>query len=254
MNHNKYCFLLILFVIPMLAGILWKGPMVQAAEIRLSETEKEMSIGESFTIKVLNKNQPVPKFRSSSPAVVSVNQAGKATAKKPGEAVITVKVKSQEALCRIKVHETRITLEQDHIYLEHGETHKTEPWISSGSQPVYKSSHKSVAAVDENGLITGMKPGEAVISVWADGTWESLIVTVNHPVFNLLESKIRLSPGEHYTLEAEVSSQLLPDYRSNRSGIVMVDQQGVLHAVKEGIAVITATVDGVSRVCQVIVE
>ncbi|WP_167954908.1 Ig-like domain-containing protein [Anaerosporobacter faecicola] len=229
------------------------GKLTTYPFVLLTNYEKTLAIGDSFYLVAFTSNGKSPTYKSSNGKVASVNTYGKILAKKAGTAIITVKIKGAEATCLITVDKTKITLNESTISLEHGETFQLKTSTSTGSMPIYKTNRKSIAAVDETGLITAKKPGEATITISADGTKVTCKVRVKKPKITLNETKISLYRGETFQLKASISSNLLPKWKTNRKSIAIVDDSGLITAKKHGNATITATLDGVAKTCEVTV-
>ncbi len=233
------------------------GKECQAADssfVILSKYSSTMDIGDRFYLVALTSNGKKPTFKSNNTKVASVNAYGLVTAKKGGTANITVKSKGAEAVCRIKVNKTVISLDTTYLSIENGETRRIRGTTSNGSKVTYKINKKSVAIIDENGYVTGIKPGEAVITVQADGYSKSCRVKVRQPTVSLCRNQITLYRGQRFHLAAKVSSGILPAYKTNKKSVAVVDSCGNITAVKNGTAVITAKVDGVSKTCVVTVK
>jgi uncharacterized protein YjdB len=118
----------------------------------------------------------------------------------------------------------------------------------------YKSSKASVASVDETGLITANKPGEATITVTADKTSVTCKVKVREPSVKLSRTSVSLYRRETIRLSVSTSSKSTPKWKTNKTSVATVDSDGTITAVKNGTAIITVTVDGVSKTCEVTVK
>ncbi|ABX42258.1 Ig-like domain-containing protein [Lachnoclostridium phytofermentans] len=213
-----------------------------------------LNIGEDYQLIPLASTINIPQFKSSNTKVATVSALGKVVAKKPGTAKITVTVGKENATCQITVKETKIALNSQKVSLENGETFRLSATTSDGSFVTYKSSKKSVAIVDDTGLITAMKPGTTTITVSANGTKSLCNITVKKPTIKLDRASIKVFRGQSYTLTASVSSRIPPTYKSNKKSVAIVDSNGTITAMKHGDATITATVDGVSTTCIVTVK
>lgn len=134
--------------------------------------EKSLEVGDEFCISAVASNRNKITFRSSNSKVASVSTYGQIIAKKPGEAKITVKAGKAQARCRIIVKKTRIDVKQKNISMDNGDIFQLKAVASTGHALTYKSSKKSIASVDEKGLVTAKKPGEATITISVDGTSE----------------------------------------------------------------------------------
>ncbi|HHT57512.1 Ig-like domain-containing protein [Herbinix luporum] len=222
--------------------------------VLLSRYKKTVNIGDEFYIIALTSNGKKPKWSSSSSSIASVNSYGKVTAKKAGTATITAKINNAEASCKVTVKKTTITISQSSISIERGESYTLSATTSNKSSVTWKSSRKSVATVDDQGNVLGLKPGETTITVTADGSRASCKVKVKHPTVTLNKKKITLYRGQSEKLIAKVSSGVDPSWKSNKKTVAIINPDGTVTAIKNGTAIITATVDGVSQTCEVIVK
>lgn len=121
----------------------------------------------------------------------------------------------------------------------------------------WTSSDTSIATVSSNGLVTAVKEGEVTITALVAGT--SLSDTATVTVKNATPTSITLSPstvslltGTLYTLTpsykpANVNASLVDlVWTSSDESVATVDSDGIVTAVAEGTATITATVKGTS--------
>ncbi len=258
MSNSKKFFLSVLLSILMIIYLI-PGQIVSAASdpfpfILLSKAEGTLNIGEEFYILAVTSNGKSPTWKSSNSKVASVNTYGIVTAKKAGSALITAKIKNAEASCYITVTKTNITINTQTASLERSETVKLSAKASSSGVITWKSNKKSIATVDEYGLVTGMKPGKATITANADGSSASCTILVKPPTVKLNETSVNLYKGRSVRLSATISSNVTPIWKSNKKSVAIVDASGNVTAIKNGTASITATVDGVSAVCDVIVS
>lgn len=222
--------------------------------IILSKYSAEMDIGSEINITGIASSGDRISWSSSNSKVAEVNTYGKVIAKKNGTARITAKVKNAEATCKIYVKKTEITLSSANVSLERNSSYQLSAKSSNGSQLTWNSSKKSIATVDETGKVTAHKPGETTITASADGTTVKCKFVVKSPTVKLNTTTIKLYRKQSYNLIADVSSKVSPTWKSNKTSVATVDENGVVTAIKNGTARITATVDGVSRTCEVTVQ
>ncbi len=222
--------------------------------VLLSKYSTDMSIGDQINILAFTSSEKSPTWKSSNSSVASVNSNGKVTAKKAGTATITAKIKNAEAYCKVTVNKTRISLNIVNASIEHGEKLKLTATTSNNSVVTWKSSKKSIATVDQNGNVIGIKPGETVITATADKSSVTCKIRVKRPVITLDKTSITLFRGQKAQLSAVVSSGITPVWKTNKKSIAVVDKNGNITAVKNGSATITATVDGVTKSCEVVVQ
>ena len=80
---------------------------------------------------------------------------------------------------KVIVNEPTITLEQANISVAVGETAQLNATVQGANQTItWTSSDESVATVDANGVVTGIKKGTATVNAEANGTKTSATVTV----------------------------------------------------------------------------
>lgn len=127
----------------------------------------------------------------------------------------------------------------------------------------WKSSDESVATVSQNGLVTALKEGPAVITVITnDGGFEATCdVTVNKKVIPVSDVQLNkeimeLMEGDEEKLVVTVKPDDATDksvvWESSNETVVTVEQDGLVKAVREGDAMITVTAkNGVSASCLV---
>lgn len=223
------------------------------ALIALNTYQKTMNIGDEFYLLAVSTDGKKIRFSSSDSKVVSVNVYGLVTAKKSGTAKIMARTANGESVCRITVKQTAIELSQKQISMENGTVVKLSARVSTGHKPVFKSKRKSVASVDENGVITAIKPGETIITVSADYTSVTCKVTVNKPTVTLSKSRATLYRKGELKLSVTSTSKSTPKWKTNKSGVATVDENGKVTAVKHGTATITVTIDGVKKSCEITV-
>lgn len=253
-RHIFKIFLALLLICSISSSIYKPASARIAPIILLSDYIKEMNVGDEYYLFAYSTDGRIPKFSSSDRKIATVDTYGRITAKKAGNCTITVKAFTSEASCRIKVAKTQIKLNKKSLSIENHETFKLDAEISNKSVPVFKSNKRSVAVVDEEGNITGCKPGSAVITVQAGGSSANCHVTVRKPVVKLDRLYKRLYRCQSFKLCASVSSGIAPVWKSNKKSVATVDENGKVTAVKHGTALITAKADGVSKTCEVVVE
>lgn len=220
----------------------------------LSSYKKTVNIGDEFYIIAITTNGKLPKWTSSSSKIASVNSYGKVTAKKDGVATITAKINKGEASCKVTVKKTKVTISNSSKSIERGENFALSASTSNNSAVTWKSSHKSVAKVDDNGIVTGLKPGETTITATANGSKASCKIKVKYPNVKLNQKKITLYRGQSTKLVADVSSGVSPTWKSNKKSVAIINPDGTITAIKNGTATITATVDKVSATCELVVK
>lgn len=206
-------------------------------------------------------------WSSSDTTVATVGQDGIVSAKKPGQAIITatLPLSGVSASCTVTVQGTAVSslkLSQTSATLQCGQTLKLT--YTTGSQyddrsVTWTSSNAAVAAV-EDGTVTGVKPGVAVITCRAaSGVEASCTVTVKQNGTSLTLDRDELSLELGTT--ARLTAALLPEtstdsilWGSTDSSVVSVDANGVLTPQRIGQAAVYAyTSSGLKASCTVTV-
>ena len=145
----------------------------------------------------------------------------------------------------------RVALTAHSLALEGRASARLEARVSpegAGDILYWESSDPSVARVDAAGRVTGRSPGEATVTAYgAGGESDRCAVRVSYvPVTSvkLLAARIAMSVGDDAAIECEVlpgnASDPRLSYEASPEGIVEVDRRGVLRAVGEGVATVTA--------------
>ena len=127
------------------------------------------------------------------------------------------------------------------------------PSNATNQEVTWESSNATVATVDEEGVVTAVGGGSAIITVTTvdGGKTAACVVTVTVPVTGVTLDKGSLSliVGETGVLEATVSpsgaSNAAVTWSTSNSGVAVVDSAGTVTARAVGSATITVTtVDG----------
>lgn len=222
--------------------------------IVLSKYSKTMAIGEEFSLIAVASNGKQPSFKSSKSSIASVNTYGLITAKKAGTCKITAKVRNAEASCNITVKPTTLSIAPSTVTLYRQGTKQLTATVSTGHTPVWKSNKSSVATVDENGLVTAVKHGTAIITAKVDGVSKTCAITVKQPRIRLSATSLAMSVGETRTLSATVSSGNAAEWSTSNSNVLSVRPDGSITAHKKGRAYVYAREDGIKVSCVVTVS
>ena len=146
---------------------------VKATKVTIKKTSKTMNVGDVKQLKVTLKpsgTTDTVTFKSSKKSVISVEKNGVLTAKKPGKAKITVTAGKKKATITITVKQpaTTVKLNKTSATIKKGKTLKLKATLTpknSTDTLTFKSSKKSVATVNKNGVVTAKKKGKATITV-----------------------------------------------------------------------------------------
>ena len=204
-----------------------------------------------------NVTYPELSWKSSDENIVSVSQEGKITAKAVGKAKVNISQKAAFETLKtidVEVKPVATAIEMDDFELFEGTTKKASVKITpSNGYNVFhwKSSNEEIVKVDADGTVTGIIPGEAVVTAIAtDGT--SLTVSAKVTVRKVIPvESIQLDPvddimigqtvviGCHLVPE-EATSGLL-SWVSSDEKVAVVDADGAVTGVGYGTVTITAT-------------
>ena len=249
---------------------------VEAESVTLDKTSAMISVGREvqLTATILPDNTDVKTltWESSAPEIAMVNNDGLVTGVAVGNATITVKTSNgKTAVCEITVvvGVESVTLDQTEATLDVGGTVTLTATVlpeNAGNKNVtWHSSAENVATV-ENGVVTAKAAGTAVISVLTeDGNKEATCtVTVKAPVtevtgVTLDQTEATLDVGGTVILKATVAPQDATDpsvtWKSSDTSIAVVNENGVVTAVKAGTATITVTTaNGKTATCTITVN
>ena len=236
-----------------------------------------MSLGETvqLTASVLDRNdQPVEgaavTWTSGDEAVATVDEAGLVTAVSNGTAQITARAGSASQSIQVSVMQEagRIVIEPDMVTLMSlGETVQlTASVLDRNDQPVegaavtWTSGDEAVATVDEAGLVTAVSNGTAQITARAGSASQSIQVSVMQEAGRIViepDMVTLMSLGDTVQLTASVLDRNEPvegtavTWMSGDEAVATVDEAGLVTAVSNGTAQITARSGSASQSIQV---
>ncbi len=252
--------------------------VIPVASITLSNSELLMTEGETTDlIAIIRPENATDKsviWTSSDESIVTVDQNGNVNAIKAGNAIVTATATNgSQAICYVTVVPLVIAVESISVYpatldIEIGEsatlTASITPENATDKTITWRSSDKSIATVSSDGIVTGIAEGIAIIyASSSNGLTAECIVNVHPGVVEVLSislSNSELLMREGYT--AELFAIIRPEnatdksvvWTSSNESIVTVDQNGLVTAIKQGIAIVTATAsNGAKDICTVTV-
>ena len=214
-------------------------------------------------------------WTSSNRAVATVSNTGLVTSVGSGTATITAMAADGSgvtATCEVtvKIPVTSITLDKtSEMLTEMGQTIQLTPTVlpdnATDKTVTWSSSNPAVATVSETGLVNAVGSGTATITATAadgSGVTASCEVTVKIPVTSITldtTSEILTAIGQ----TVQLTPTIVPDnatlrnvtWTSSNESVAVVDENGLVKALGNGIAVITATtVDGTNLSASCTVE
>lgn len=225
----------------------------------LDSDDMSMNLG-AFAMPIGSRKTPLT-YSSSDESTIKVNENGNITAEnKAGSAVVTIS--SDDISVEIPVEVIRgvsgVALSEKDLtfYADRPVPHKISAVISpsdaSDKSVKWQSSDTSIASVDENGTITPVGVGTAKITaVTNDGGFKAdctaRVTIYDIPVRAIfIENAIEaLRINGDYQLTSYIYPQNARNkamsWASSDPSVVTVDENGNLHGVSEGNAMITAT-------------
>ena len=246
--------------------------------VSLDKTSLTVKVGKTAsliaTVKPENASDKAVTWTSDDETIATVDNSGLVTAVSPGTVTITVTTADGGFFdsCIVTVEPnvvTEITIDKPTLTLKAGGTGKltavVEPADAENNDIIWETSDDSVATVDENGNVTAVGVGTAIITARTSdcSVVASCEVTVE-PVMvtgiSLNKSSLTLKTGKTGTLTAIIEPADATDkavrWTSSRSSIATVDKNGVVTALRPGTVTIkVTTVDGgFSATCTVKVE
>ena len=248
-----------------------KAKAVNVTEVTLDKTELTLTEGETetltATVKPDNADNKKVKWSSDKTEVATVDGAGKVTAVKPGEAVVTVTTEDggKTASCKVTVkakavNVTEVTLDRTELTLTEGEaetlTATVKPDNADNRKVTWSSDKTEIATVDGAGKVTAVKAGEAVITVTTEdgGRTATCKVTVKAKVVPVTGVDVKpwsVTIGANGT--TKLTCTVAPSNATNRNvrwesdnpSVATVDSDGNVRAVSAGVAKVSAvTEDG----------
>ncbi len=157
-----------------------------------------------------------------------------------------------------------ITLDQPKISIAAGTTTRLNasvlPLNAQQQHVSWVSSDLGICSVDENGVVTGLREGEAsVTAISPNGMSDACDVLVRKVTFadsvSLNPSKLVIGTGQQQSLQLTIKpadSNELVTWKSSDNAVATVDQSGLVSLIRNGQAVITATTESGKEVSCVV--
>jgi alpha-tubulin suppressor-like RCC1 family protein len=215
-------------------------------------------------------------WSSSDESVAIVDQFGIATAVGEGTAIITATAQRVSGSATLTVEAPTpvvgsIDVAPVAVTLQPGNTQQYEAIVrDTDGNPmtadvVWTSSDESISTVDQAGLVTAISAGTATITATVGSVSGSGTLTVEAPApvvgsVEVIPPSVALQPGNTQQYQAIVrdtrGNPMTANvvWSSSNESVAMVDQSGLVTALSEGTATITATVENVSGNATLIVE
>lgn len=239
--------------------------------LKLPETvtvapEEELQM--EYTVSIEPKEATLPKIQwsGSNWSVAWVNSEGVVTGIAPGEMVITATCGTVSAQCSVLVEVplTGIRISETAIEMAPGAgeqlTAIPEPEDASGFSAAWESSAPEIVKVSEQGYVTAVAEGTAVITARC-GTWsaECTVTVKQRASYAKLDvTNLVLKAGETAQLTAEVQPTIADDdvitWACDTPSVATVDENGLVTAIAPGTALITYKCGAATAYCTLLVN
>ena len=245
---------------------------VAVSFISLNLPTAEMIIGETVQLQAsINPSSATDKtimWGSSKQSVATVSNSGLVTAIAEGSSTITASAGGKSATCTVTVSKgvvavASVTLNKSELNLKKGESETlvatVNPADATDKTVTWSSSDATIASVNQNGLVTALKSGNVTITAKAGEKTATCTVIVIVPVegISLNFSTKTLKQYETLQLSATVTpvdaTNAEITWSSSNSNIATVSGNGLVKAIDEGTAVITAQAGGKTATCTITV-
>ena len=247
-----------------------KAKAIGVTEVTLDRTELTLTEGETETLTATvrpdNADNRKVTWSSDKTEIATVGGAGRVTAVKAGEAVVTVTTEDggKTATCKVTVkakavNVTEVTLDRTELTLTEGETETltatVRPDNADNKKVTWSSDKTEIATVDGAGKVTAVKPGEAVVTVTTEdgGKTATCKVTVKAKVVPVTGVDVKpwsVTIGANGT--TKLTCTVAPSNATNRNvrwesdnpSVATVDSDGNVRAVSAGVAKVSAVTEG----------
>lgn len=240
-----------------------------AADISIFPDKLELNVGETILLSVTGTeaNEKII-WESLNTEIASVDNTGLVSAIKEGVVTISASLGCSTSICTITVlHKPqveKIILASSELEISRGDSILINPTIlpldADKTSLIYKSSDTDIAEVSDEGMIKALSPGQATITVSADGVSEDCDITVTPRRIKeiIIETeKDIIKKGESVQLVAktvpEDSDNDVIDWSSSDEWVATVDKDGTVNGIAVGITTITASCGDVHTECVITV-
>ena len=168
----------------------------------------------------------------------------------------------------VTVTVSKVTVSPTNLTLNIGDTQQLEltilPEEAEDTKASWSSSNTQVVTISQDGIVTAVSEGNAVITVSAGGKSATCTITVMKDVIEV--ESVEVSPatlvfeeiGETYQLTANVipadATDAAIEWISSDEAVVTVTEEGLVTAMANGNATVTAVAGGKSAACEVTVS
>lgn len=228
-------------------------------DMKLKTPELAMNVGETLQAEMVLTPEDTTDSRegvwsSDNPEIATVDKTGRIQALKPGHTLIRVQLGDFSDSLELEVFAplTSLAFTEEEIRILKNESHQLEMVyeplnttddLSAG----YDSSDWNAVRVSEDGVVTAVGPGEAVITAWVADYEIQCKVIVRVPMSGIdIDGPNRsISRGERQQLRinylpADTNDDRTIIWESSDPTVVSIDEQGGIEGLKPGSVLITA--------------
>ena len=246
---------------------------VSVTSITLDQHNLELKVGESAsltaTVEPDNATDKSVSWATSNPAIVAVDKAGNILAVDVGTATVAASHGNLTDVCKVTVISNTIPVTSVHLnktslsmteYETFQLTAVVKPDNATDKTVYWSASNTSVATVNSYGLVTANGAGTSSITAKSGDKTATCVVTVAQKVIDVTSvtldrTALSLTEGDTFQLSATVKPLNASDptvtWTSSNTSVATVDSDGVVTAVKEGSATVTAKAGDKTATCSV---
>lgn len=147
-----------------------------------------------------------------------------------------------------------IVLSQYNKTLDIGQSFYLVGIASNGKTVKWKSSSSRIASVNTYGQVTAKKAGTCKITGKTSSAEASCHITVRKTTITLSAGNVTMENGASFRLRGSTSNGAALGWKSSKSSVATIDENGNIEARKVGETMITASADGTKKTCKVTVK
>ena len=259
-----------------------KAKTVSVTEVSLDKTELTLTEGETETLTATvrpdNADNKKVTWSPDKTEVATVDGAGRVTAVKAGEAVVTVTTEDggKTATCKVTVKAkavgvTEVTLDRAELTLTEGETETltatVKPDNADNRKVTWSSDKTEIATVGGDGRVTAVKAGEAVVTVTTEDGGKTATCKVTVKAKTVPVTGVEVNPWAvtlsvsgtsklSYTIRPADATNQNVKWESESPSVATVDSEGNVQGVAAGTTKICVTTEdgGFKSYCTVTVK
>ena len=179
-------------------------------------------------------------WTSSDPEVVTVDAAGNVTAVGNGTAEIRIECETRTYICAVTVQIERDITADIGVITEKGGTASLSLVPAPNHAVTWQSADESIAAVAEDGTVTGLANGETVITAACEGVQYTMEITVDFPcTLNHREYAAKQTGETVQLILQDAPAGLTLHWFSADEAVAAVDENGLVTFTGEGKTEIT---------------